>query len=164
MQAILALEDGRIFRGKGYGAEGEVTGRLFQHLDDRLPEILDRPKLSVVRWLRLDVHPQIGNYGINPDEDVESRKPHLAGFVVRENSPPGRDQLPAPTVIVDGYLKRWGIVGLEGIDTRRTGTSAANPGGHERRPLVGRLDDARLMAKAKASPGLVGRDLVREVS
>ena len=103
---------------------------------------------------------QIGNYGVNA-EDVESHKPHLAGFIVRESS--RRASNFRADGELGGYLKRWGIVGIEGIDTRALVRRLRTRGAMKGVLSSTDLDDARLVAKAKASPGLVGRDLVREV-
>ena len=103
---------------------------------------------------------QIGNYGINA-QDVESHKPHLAGFIVRENS------RRVSNFRADGdlseYLARYNIVGLAGIDTRALVRRIRTQGAMKGVLSSVDLDDASLVAKAQASPGLVGRDLVREV-
>ena len=105
-------------------------------------------------------YPEIGNYGVN-SEDVESHKPHLAGFIVREQS------RRASNFRADGqlheYLARYGIVGMEGIDTRALVRRIRIRGAMKGVLSTVDLDDASLVAKANASPGLVGRDLVREV-
>ncbi|HTN77698.1 MAG TPA: glutamine-hydrolyzing carbamoyl-phosphate synthase small subunit, partial [Pirellulaceae bacterium] len=105
-------------------------------------------------------YPEIGNYGIN-SEDVESARPHLAGFIVRENSRiasnfRSEEQLGT-------YLQRHGVVGLAGIDTRALVRKIRTRGALKGIISTLDLDDASLIAKAKNSPGLVGRDLVREV-
>ena len=105
-------------------------------------------------------YPEIGNYGVNA-EDVESHKPHLAGFIVRERSRRASN-FRAEGDLHD-YLARYGIVGLEGIDTRALVRRLRIRGAMKGVLSSVDLDDARLVAKAKASPGLVGRDLVREV-
>ena len=96
---------------------------------------------------------EIGNYGVNA-EDVESRKPHLAGFIVREKS--RRVSNFRANGDLDGYLKHWGIVGLEGIDTRALVRRLRTLGAMKSVLSSVDLDDARLVARAKASPGLVG--------
>jgi carbamoyl-phosphate synthase small subunit len=105
-------------------------------------------------------YPEIGNYGVNA-EDVESRKPHLAGFVVRQQS------RRASNFRADGqlaeYLAQHGIVALEGIDTRALVRRIRIHGAMKGVLSTVDLDDSSLVAKAAASPGLVGRDLVREV-
>jgi carbamoyl-phosphate synthase small subunit len=105
-------------------------------------------------------YPEIGNYGVNA-EDVESHKPHLAGFVVRQRS--RRVSNFRADGDLDEYLRRAGIVGMEGIDTRALVRRLRIHGAMKGVLSTEDLDDASLVAKAKASPGLIGRDLVREV-
>jgi carbamoyl-phosphate synthase small subunit len=106
-------------------------------------------------------YPQIGNYGIN-DEDVESAKPHLSGFVVRESCPfPSnfRSQM-----TLDAYLKQNNIVAIEGIDTRALVRHIRTTGAQTGIISTIDIDPQSLIKKAQAAPGLVGRDLVREVT
>jgi carbamoyl-phosphate synthase small subunit len=157
--AKLALEDGTVFTGTAFGAEGEVEGEVcFNTSMTGYQEILTDP--SYRGQIVTMTYTQIGNYGVNA-EDVESHKPHLAGFIVREKS------RRVSNFRADGdlasYLKRWGIVGLEGIDTRALVRRLRIQGAMKGVVSSVDLDDARLVARAKASPGLVGRDLVREV-
>ncbi len=105
-------------------------------------------------------YPEIGNYGVN-SEDVESHKPHLAGFIVRQRS--RRASNFRADEELDHYLQRYGIVALEGIDTRALVRRLRSQGAMQGVLSSVDLDDARLVAKARASLGLVGRDLVREV-
>ncbi len=112
--AKLALEDGTVFTGESFGATGEVDGEVcFNTSMTGYQEILTDP--SYRGQIVTMTYPEIGNYGVN-EVDVESWKPHLAGFIVRENS-----RL-ASNFRADGkldeYLQRHGIVGLAGIDTR----------------------------------------------
>ena len=112
--AKLALEDGTVFTGKAFGANGEVDGEVcFNTSMTGYQEILTDP--SYRGQIVTMTYPEIGNYGVNA-EDVESHKPHLAGFIVRERS------RRASNFRADGqlhdYLARYGIVGMEGIDTR----------------------------------------------
>jgi carbamoyl-phosphate synthase small subunit len=157
--AKLALEDGTVLAGTAFGADGEVDGEVcFNTSMTGYQEILTDP--SYRGQIVTMTCPQIGNYGVNA-EDVESRKPHLAGFIVRENS--RRVSNFRADGDLDGYLKRWGIVGLEGIDTRSLVRRLRIQGAMKGVLSSVELDDARLVDRAKASPGLVGRDLVREV-
>ena len=105
-------------------------------------------------------YPQIGNYGVNA-EDVESGRPHLAGFVVREHSRTQSNFRSEQSL--SEYLQQWGIVAIESIDTRSLVRRLRSRGAMKGVLSTTDLDDASLVAKAKASPGLVGRDLVREV-
>src|SRR5579872_2837174 len=85
MQAILALEDGRVFRGKGYGAKGECYGEVvFNTSITGYQEIFTDP--SYCGQIVVLTNPQIGNYGANVD-DIESAAPYIEGLVVREISP-----------------------------------------------------------------------------
>src|SRR5271157_5750128 len=157
--AKLALEDGTVFSGKTFGANGEVDGEVcFNTSMTGYQEILTDP--SYRGQIVTMTYPEIGNYGVNAD-DVESHKPHLAGFIVREHS------RRASNFRADGqlhdYLARYGIVGLEGIDTRALVRRIRIRGAMKGVVSTIDLDDASLVAKANASPGLVGRDLVREV-
>ncbi len=157
--AKLALEDGTVFTGEAFGATGEVDGEVvFNTSMTGYQEILTDP--SYRGQIVTMTYPEIGNYGINA-EDVESSKPHLAGFIVRENS------RIASNFRCDGkldeYLAKHGIVGLAGIDTRALVRRIRTLGAMKGVLSTTDLDDTSLVAKAKASPGLVGRDLVREV-
>ncbi len=159
LAAKLALEDGTVFTGTSFGAEGEVEGEVcFNTSMTGYQEILTDP--SYRGQIVTMTYTQIGNYGVN-EEDVESRKPHLAGFIVRENS--RRVSNFRAEADLDSYLKRWGIVGMEGIDTRALVRRLRIRGAMKGVLSSVDLDDARLVGKANASPGLVGRDLVREV-
>ncbi len=157
--AKLALEDGTVFTGKTFGANGEVDGEVcFNTSMTGYQEILTDP--SYRGQIVTMTYPEIGNYGVNA-EDAESHKPHLAGFIVREQS------RRASNFRADGqlhdYLVRHGIVGMEGIDTRALVRRIRIRGAMKGVLSTTDLDDASLVAKANASPGLVGRDLVREV-
>jgi carbamoyl-phosphate synthase small subunit len=157
--AKLALEDGSVFRGVSIGAPGEVDGEVcFNTSMTGYQEILTDP--SYRGQIVTMTYPQIGNYGVN-DEDVESTGPHLAGFVLREYS--RRPSNFRATDSLREYLRRWGVVAIEGIDTRALVRRIRSSGAMKGVLSTVDLDDASLVAKAKTSPGLVGRDLVREV-
>ena len=157
--AKLALEDGTIFTGTAFGADGEVDGEVcFNTSMTGYQEILTDP--SYRGQIVAMTYPQFGNYGVNA-EDMESHRPHLAGFIVRENS--RRVSNFRAEGDLDGYLKHWGIVGIEGIDTRRLVRRLRIEGAMKGVLSSNDLDDARLVARANAGPGLIGRDLVREV-
>ncbi|MCE5269375.1 MAG: glutamine-hydrolyzing carbamoyl-phosphate synthase small subunit [Planctomycetaceae bacterium] len=159
MIAKLALEDGTVLAGTALGAAGEVDGEVcFNTSMTGYQEILTDP--SYRGQIVTMTYPEIGNYGVNA-EDVESQRPHLAGFIVRENS--RRVSNFRADGDLDGYLKRWNIVALEGIDTRALVRRLRIHGAMKGVLSTIDSDDASLVAKAKASPGLVGRDLVREV-
>jgi carbamoyl-phosphate synthase small subunit len=157
--AKLALEDGTVFTGWSFGARGEVDGEVvFNTSMTGYQEILTDP--SYRGQIVTMTYPEIGNYGVNA-EDVESGKPHLAGFIVRENSRIASN-FRAQGELCE-YLARHGVVGLEGIDTRALVRRIRIHGAMKGVLSTDDLDDASLVAKAQASPGLVGRDLVREV-
>jgi carbamoyl-phosphate synthase small subunit len=105
-------------------------------------------------------YPQIGNYGVNT-EDAESRRPWVRGFVVRELS--GRVSSYRAGGSLAGYLEEHGVPGIEGIDTRALVRHTRERGAMKGILSTVDLDDASLIAKARASPGLVGRDLAHEV-
>ena len=158
--AILALADGTVFRGRAFGAVGEVAGELvFNTSMTGYQEILTDP--SYEGQLVAMTYPQIGNVGVNR-EDVESRRPYVRGFVVREyRHAPSNWRAEQP---LGDYLAAHGIPGIEGIDTRALVRHLRDHGAQEAVLSSVDLDAARLVKKAKASPGLVGRDLVREVT
>jgi carbamoyl-phosphate synthase small subunit len=157
--AKLALEDGTIFTGIAFGATGEVDGEVcFNTSMTGYQEILTDP--SYRGQIVCMTYPEIGNYGVNAD-DLESPKPHLAGFIVRQWS--RRASNFRSQERLDEYLLRHGIPGIAGIDTRAL-VRRLRVGGAMKGILSHvDLNDQNLVAKAKASPGLVGRDLVREV-
>lgn len=157
--AKLALEDGAVYCGVSIGASGEVDGEVcFNTSMTGYQEILTDP--SYRGQIVAMTYPQIGNYGVN-DEDVESKGPHLAGFVLREYS--RRPSNFRATDSLREYLNRWGVVAIEGIDTRALVRRIRSHGAMKGVLSTTDLDDASLVAKAKGSPGLIGRDLVREV-
>jgi carbamoyl-phosphate synthase small subunit len=157
--AKLALEDGTVFTGTSIGADGEVDGEVcFNTSMTGYQEILTDP--SYRGQIVTMTYPQIGNYGVNTS-DYESSQPHLAGFVVREHSRI-ESNFRAETSLSE-FLKKWGVVAIESIDTRALVRRIRSQGAMRGVLSTIDMDDASLVAKAKASPGLVGRDLVSEV-
>jgi carbamoyl-phosphate synthase small subunit len=157
--AKLALEDGAVFTGVSIGADGEVDGEVcFNTSMTGYQEILTDP--SYRGQIVTMTYPQIGNYGVN-ESDLESARPHLAGFIVREHS--RADSNFRSEGSLSEYLQEWGVVAIESIDTRALVRRIRSRGALKGVLSTTDLDDASLVAKAKASPGLVGRDLVREV-
>ncbi len=157
--AKLALEDGTVLTGTSIGADGEVDGEVcFNTSMTGYQEILTDP--SYRGQIVTMTYPQIGNYGVN-EEDVESSKPHLSGFIVREAA--RRHSNFRSGGSLNDYLKKHNIIGIEGIDTRALVRRIRSQGAMKGVLSTTDLDDASLVAKAKSSPGLVGRDLVREV-
>ena len=112
--AILALEDGRVFRGRSWAAEGEACGEMvFNTSMTGYQEVLTDP--SYAGQLVCMTYPLIGNYGVN-SEDPESSRPWVEGFVVREASRVASSWRAEESL--DAYLKRWNIVAIDHIDTR----------------------------------------------
>lgn len=157
--AKLALEDGTVFTGVGFGATGETVGEVvFNTSMTGYQEILTDP--SYRGQIVTMTYPQIGNYGVN-DDDVESWKPHLAGFVVRQTSRLSSNF--RLTDSLDHFLDRHGIIGIAEIDTRKLTRLIRQQGAMRAVISTSGKDDAELVQRAQDSPGLVGRDLVREV-
>lgn len=114
MRAILALEDGTIFEGKSFGASGQRTGEVvFNTSMAGYQEILTDP--SYKGQIVTMTYPLIGNYGVNL-EDIESRKPFVEGFVVKEYSRIASNWRSQKSL--EEYLKEYNILGIEGVDTR----------------------------------------------
>ena len=157
--AKLALEDGTVFQGRAFGARGEVDGEVvFNTSMTGYQEILTDP--SYHGQIVAMTYPLIGNYGVNA-EDAESRKAWVRGFVVRELSQTVSNYRAGGSL--SDYLAEQGVVGIEGIDTRALVRMTRSLGAMKGILSTTDLDDARLVERAKASPGLVGRNLAREV-
>ena len=157
--AKLALEDGTVFTGRAFGARGEADGEVvFNTSMTGYQEILTDP--SYHGQIVAMTYPLIGNYGVNA-EDAESRRPWVRGFVVRELSRLVSNHRAAGSL--DAYLAEHDVLGIEGIDTRALVRLTRERGAMKGIVSTTDLDDSRLVAKAQASPGLVGRDLVSEV-
>jgi carbamoyl-phosphate synthase small subunit len=160
MKAILALADGRCFEGEAFGAEGEALGEVvFNTSMTGYQEILTDP--SYEGQLVAMTYPQIGNVGVNA-EDVESRRPYVKGFIVKDyTASPSSWRATEP---LHEYMKRHGIVGIQGIDTRSLVRHLRDQGAQEGIISTLAATQAEAIAKAKLAPGLLGRDLVKEVS
>jgi carbamoyl-phosphate synthase small subunit len=159
-KGILALEDGRIFEGIAFGAEGESAGEaVFNTSMAGYQEILTDPSYN--GQIVTMTYPLIGNYGVNI-EDIESYRPHVQGFVVREISRIVSNW--RATMSLPDYLKKNNIVGIEGVDTRAL-TKHLRSGGAKKAVIsTTDLNPDSLIAKAREWPGLIGRDLVKEVT
>ncbi len=157
--AILALEDGTVFAGYSYGAEGERSGEVvFNTGMTGYQEVLTDP--SYCGQIVTMTYPLIGNYGVNA-EDEESRKPFCEGFVVREVSRRASNWRSEGKL--EDYLAESGVVAIAGIDTRALTRHIRSAGA-----LTGVLssieaDPNSLVEKARKAPGLMGRDLVCDV-
>lgn len=160
MKAILALEDGSVFHGAGFGAASSACGEVcFNTSMTGYQEILTDP--SYKGQIVTMTYPLIGNYGVN-DQDVESWRPHVAGFVIRELSPVVSNWR-ADRGLAE-YLEQNGIPGIQGVDTRaltkRLRVRGALNGFLSTEPIA----DEEAVARAKSWPGLVGKDYVKEVT
>jgi carbamoyl-phosphate synthase small subunit len=157
--AKLALADGTVFTGRGFGASGETFGEVvFNTGMTGYQEVLTDP--SYKGQIVTMTYPLIGNYGVNT-EDTESQRPQVEGFIVREAA-----RMPSnfrSNSSLDAYLAEHRIIGLEGIDTRALVRRLRVGGAMTGVLSTVDLDDASLVQKARSSPSIVGRDLVREV-
>src|ERR1700692_1930530 len=114
MKAILAFEDGSVFHGQGFGARASACGEVcFNTSMTGYQEILTDP--SYKGQIVTMTYPLIGNYGINR-QDVESKRPHVAGFIIKELAPVYSNY--RADMSLDEYLKQNNVIGIEGIDTR----------------------------------------------
>lgn len=160
MEAILALEDGKIFKGKSFGSCGEKCGEVvFNTSMTGYQEVLTDP--SYKGQIVAMTYPLIGNYGINK-EDAESRGLFLEGFVVKECSLIASSWRSQKTL--RAYLAENNILGIEGIDTRKLTLHIRKAGSMKAVLSTLDFDEKSLVQKAKDAVGLVGRDLVREVT
>lgn len=160
MKALLVLEDGTAFRGESFGAAGERYGEVvFNTSMTGYQEILTDP--SYKGQIVAMTYPLIGNYGVNP-EDVESRKPFLEGFVVKEYSKIASNWRSKRSL--GDYLKENKIMGIEGIDTRALTLHIRQAGAMKAVLSTIDLNEKSLLRKARKSAGLVGVDLVKEVT
>lgn len=160
-QALLALEDGTLFRGESIGAEGCSVGEVvFNTSITGYQEILTDP--SYARQIVTLTYPHIGNVGINA-EDVESRGIFASGLVVRDL--PARYSNWRAAQPLSDYLRTHGIVGIAGIDTRRLTRLLRDRGAQRGCLMVGAsLDVEQALAEARGFPGLKGMDLAKEVT
>jgi carbamoyl-phosphate synthase small subunit len=159
-KAYLALEDGLFFEGIAFGADGEVYGEaVFNTSLTGYQEILTDP--SYKGQIVTMTYPHIGNYGITEDDD-ESMKPWVAGFVAREVSPVVSNY--RSQISLDEYLKKYGIVGIQEIDTRKLAKHLRDHGA--KKAVLSTTDSNKesLIAKAKASPSIENVNLVTEVT
>jgi len=160
MKAILALEDGSVFQGESFGAPGEVYGEvIFNTSMTGYQEILTDP--SYRGQIVVMTYPLIGNYGVNRT-DVESNNPKVEGFVVRQLSPIASNWRKEDTL--EEWLKAHNTVAIQGVDTRALTILLREKGALKGVISTVDLDEERLVEKARSSPGLIGRDLVKEVT
>ncbi len=160
MQATLALEDGRIFAGEGYGAPGEALGEVvFNTSLTGYQEIATDP--SYAGQIVVMTNPQIGNYGTN-EADNEARKPFIEGLIVREFSPVSSNW--RSERVTDEYMERYKVPVLAEIDTRALVRHLRTHG--VMRGCISTTDTnpESLVAKARSIPRMDGTDLARVVS
>jgi carbamoyl-phosphate synthase small subunit len=161
MEAVLALEDGTWFRGVAAGADGVATGEVvFNTAMTGYQEVLTDPSYS--GQIVTMTCPEIGNYGVASD-DVESRAPQVAGFIMREESPVASNWRAAGTL--HDYLVANRIVAIADIDTRAL-TRRLRSGGVMRGVIAtgDQLDPTSLVDRANAIPKMEGSDLVQGVT
>src|SRR3954463_9496662 len=160
MRAILALEDGRIFEGESFGATGTRIGEIcFNTAMTGYQEVLTDP--SYRGQIVTMTYPLIGNYGVNA-LDQESREPHVRGFIIEELSE-------APSnwrseMSLDDYLKKYGIPGIQGIDTRALTRPFRTRGAMKACLTTEQLSIEQAVQRAVDCEGVIGMDYVKEVS
>ena len=160
MQAILALEDGRIFRGEGFGAPGECSGEVvFNTSLTGYQEIFTDP--SYAGQIVVLTNPQIGNYGTN-SADAEAKRPYIEGLVVREFSQVSSNW--RSEQVADEYLERYNVPVISEIDTRSLVRHLRTHGVMRGVISTIDLDEASLVAKARAITKMDGTDLASVVS
>lgn len=158
--ALLALEDGRTFRGSSWAAEGEVCGEMvFNTSMTGYQEVLTDP--SYAGQIVCMTYPLIGNYGVN-ELDSESSRPWVEGFVVREASRIVSNWRAEDSL--EDYLKHWKIVAIEGIDTRALVRHIRDKGAMRACLSTIDLDEESLVTKARQSPPMENRELASLVT
>src|SRR6267142_1116965 len=158
--ALLALEDGRTFRGRSWAADGETCGEMvFNTSMTGYQEVLTDP--SYAGQIVCMTYPLIGNYGVN-SADAESARPWVEGFVVREASRVASNWRSEETLT--SYLIRWNIVAIEGIDTRALVRHIRDKGAM--RACLSAIDDDEnsVIEKARQSPSMENRELASVVT
>jgi len=159
-KAFLVFEDGLVFEGESFGAVGESTGEVvFNTSMTGYQEILTDP--SYYGQMVTMTYPLIGNYGIN-EEDFESIKPFVSAFIVKEYSPIYSNY--RATSSLGDFLKKHGIIGIQGIDTRMVVRHIREAGSMN--AVISTIDNdiESLKQKAKNIPSIVGQDLVQYVT
>jgi carbamoyl-phosphate synthase small subunit len=160
LKAILLLEDGSVFVGNSFGANGQKCGEVvFNTSMTGYQEILTDP--SYYEQIVTMTYPLIGNYGTN-NSDLESRKVFASGFIVKENCPYPSNWRSKTSL--DEYLKKNNVIGLEGIDTRKLVKHIRTEGAMKGIISSTDLSINKLRKKLQRYPGLVGRDIVKNVT
>lgn len=159
-KAVLALEDGSIFTGTAFGSSGETSGEVvFNTSMTGYQEILTDP--SYAGQIVVMTYPHIGNYGVN-SQDYESDRPYLRGFVVRELSAIYSSWRAERSL--SAFLERYGIIGIQGIDTRALTRRIRTKGALRGVISTVNFNSDELVNKAKRTPSLVGADLASQVT
>jgi carbamoyl-phosphate synthase small subunit len=160
MRALLALEDGRFFEGKSFGATGTRVGEIcFNTAMTGYQEVLTDP--SYRGQIVAMTYPLIGNYGIN-STDQESRSPHVRGFIIEELT-----EVPSnwrSEMSLDEYLRKWNIPGVQGIDTRALTRHLRTRGAMKASLTTENISPEEATQRAIEGQGVIGTDYVREVS
>ncbi len=159
-KALLVLQDGQVFEGVSFGAAGETIGEVvFNTSMAGYQEILTDP--SYKGQIVTMTYPLIGNYGIN-EADFEAVSPHTAGFIIKELSHIASNW--RSQMSLDEFLCEHNIVGIQGIDTRMLTRHIRDKGAQQ--GIISTVDTNidSLLNKVRSAPGLIGRDLVKEVS
>jgi carbamoyl-phosphate synthase small subunit len=160
LQALLALEDGTVFWGNSFGTPGETFGEVVFNTNlTGYQEVLTDP--SYKGQIVTMTYPLIGNYGIN-DADLESRRPQVEGFIVKEGSKRASNW--RAQYGLEEWLQRHGVVGIQSLDTRALTRHLRTRGAMRGAISTTDLDPDNLIARVQGSPGLIGRDLVCEVT
>jgi carbamoyl-phosphate synthase small subunit len=158
--AILVLEDGEVFEGTAFGAGADALGEVvFNTGMTGYQEVLTDP--SYQGQIVTMTYPHIGNYGTN-DEDIESARPRVAGFVTRDLPPAWSSWRGQKSL--DAYLQEWGIAGITEIDTRRLTRHIRTKGAMRGAISTRDLDAKSVLASVLALPQMAGADLVKDVS
>src|SRR5580765_3909211 len=158
--AILALEDGRFWRGRSWAAEGEACGEMvFNTSMSGYQEVLTDP--SYAGQIVCMTYPLIGNYGVN-SEDSESSRPWVEGFVVREASRVASNW--RSEELLSEYLKRWNIVAIDHIDTRALVRHIRDKGAMRACLSTIDNDSESVIEKARQSPPMENRELASVVT
>jgi carbamoyl-phosphate synthase small subunit len=160
LKAILLLEDGTVFEGNSFGAKAQKCGEVvFNTSMTGYQEILTDPSYN--EQIITMTYPLIGNYGIN-QSDQESRRVFASGFIVKENCPYPSNWRSKSSL--GEYLKKNNVVGLEGIDTRKLVKHIRTKGAMRGIISSTDLNINNLKEKLQNYPGLVGRDIVKNIT
>ncbi len=160
MKALLALADGKIYEGEHFGSEGEVEAEIvFNTSMSGYQEIITDP--SYCGQMVVMTYPLIGNYGVNP-EDFESDRPYLSGFIIKELSRVQSNWRSRGSL--EDFLLENKVFGIQGIDTRALTRRIREKGAQQAILSTDVSNPQKLIEKARKSPGLIGKDLVKDVT